>query len=668
MLQAMQQKVIAEGHKEEQLFDKFKCYCETYSDTKLRKEISANNAKVEEMTSAIEAGKGEISQLKEDLKTHEQEQTAALNAKNEGTSLRKKEADAFAAQDADDKANIAAVKKALAALKKGTEGSFLQTSAAQDLQRLILARQDVNEDDKKDVAAFLSGSQGTAGTDAIIGILEALLESMTKNVADAVAAEQEAIAEYSKLMAAKEKELKVLASTLEEKTARQGELSVELVDMENDLSDAKAAVKENNKLLSGLDKMCEEKAAEFEENKKMRADELAALADTIKILNDDDTLDLFKKTIPVDAGSFLQFKVSAGMMREQALQKIKSALSAKGSHFKLGFVMLALQGKKIGFEKVIKMVDSMVATLKQEQIDDDNKKEYCSKEMDASDDKQKMEELAISNVETAMDNTKESISQLNEEIEALKETIKDVDKSVSDATEQRKEAHADFTELMASDRAAKEVLGFAKNRLNKFYNPKLYVPPPKEELSPEDHIVAGMEGADSFVQLGSQLRKKVPPPPPEAAAAYKKKSGMSTGVIEMIDLLIADLDKEMAQHDAEEKQDQEDYEQVIAQSAEKRRSDSDALDDKEKALSDLHSQLQKHKSDLKSNKKDLGATLQYIQVLHQECDWLLKYFAVRKEARTSEIDAMVKAKAILNGADFALAQTSVQRSLRKGTK
>jgi len=179
MLQAMQQKVIAEGHKEEQLFDKFKCYCETYSDTKLRKEISANNAKVEEMTSAIEAGKGEISQLKEDLKTHDQEQTAALNAKNEGTSLRKKEADAFAAQDADDKANIAAVKKALAALKKGTEGSFLQTSAAQDLQRLILARQDVNEDDKKDVAAFLSGSQGTAGTDAIIGILEALLESMT---------------------------------------------------------------------------------------------------------------------------------------------------------------------------------------------------------------------------------------------------------------------------------------------------------------------------------------------------------------------------------------------------------------------------------------------------------------------------------------------------------
>merc|ERR1719238_96603 len=56
-----------------------------------------------------------------------------------------------------------------------------------------------------------------------------------------------------------------------------------------------------------------------------------------------------------------------------------------------------------------------------------------------------------------------------------------------------------------------------------------------------------------------------------------------------------------------------------------------------------------------------AATLQAIQALHGECDWLLKYFDVRKEARSSEIDALGKAKAVLSGADFALVQTHSRR-------
>jgi len=50
--------------------------------------------------------------------------------------------------------------------------------------------------------------------------------------------------------------------------------------------------------------------------------------------------------------------------------------------------------------------------------------------------------------------------------------------------------------------------------------------------------------------------------------------------------------------------------------------------------------------------------LKYIQSLHGECDWLLKNFDVRKEARASEIDALGKAKAVLSGADFSFLQVS----------
>merc|ERR1711865_1240720 len=81
-----------------------------------------------------------------------------------------------------------------------------------------------------------------------------------------------------------------------------------------------------------------------------------------------------------------------------------------------------------------------------------------------------------------------------EEIAALTAGIKALDKSVAAATQQREDENAEYKALVASDTAAKEVLAFAKNRLNKFYNPKLYKAPPKVELSAEDRIYANEGG------------------------------------------------------------------------------------------------------------------------------------------------------------------------------
>merc|ERR1719171_1141127 len=105
---------------------------------------------------------------------------------------------------------------------------------------------------------------------------------------------------------------------------------------------------------------------------KLRAEELLALADTIKILNDDDALELFKKTLPSASASLLQVQVSTAEQRRQAL----AAIHANGKP-ELNFIALALQGKKVDFGKVIKMIDEMVSVLGKEQQDDNDKKEYC---------------------------------------------------------------------------------------------------------------------------------------------------------------------------------------------------------------------------------------------------------------------------------------------------
>merc|ERR1719238_2156504 len=132
------------------------------------------------------------------------------------------------------------------------------------------------------------------------------------------------------------------------------------------------------------------------------------------------------------------------------------------------------------------MIDDMTALLKKEQTDDDDKKAYCESLIDKTEDKVKELELSVSDLSKAIADGKESIATLAEEIENLADGIKALDKQVAEATEQRKEEHADNTETLTNDNAAKELIGIAKNRMNKFYNPKMYKPAPKRELTEEE--------------------------------------------------------------------------------------------------------------------------------------------------------------------------------------
>merc|ERR1712205_181732 len=254
-----------------------------------------------------------------------------------------------------------------------------------------------------------------------------------------------------------------------------------------------------------------------------------------------------------------------------------------------------------------------------------------------------------------------------------------LDKSVAEATEQRKEENTEYNELIASDAAAKELLGFAKNRLNKFYNPKLYKAPPKRELSDADRATlagggtlaptaapGGIAGTGVTVLADVSAHKAAPPPPPETAAAFSKKSEESNGVISMIDLMIKDLTKEMTEAETVEKDAQADYEQAMSDSAEKRALDTKTMADKEKAKAQMTADMQAHTDEKAATTKTLMATLEYISSLHGECDWLLQYFEVRKEARTGEIDSLKTAKSVLSGADFALLETSRRHTSLRG--
>ena len=103
-------------------------------------------------------------------------------------------------------------------------------------------------------------------------------------------------------------------------------------------------------------------------------------------------------------------------------------------------------------------------------LDDEAKKEYCEKQFDHADDKKKGLERTEGKLKKAIAAAKESVVTLKKEIAALGEGIVALDKSVAEANDQRREENSDYKTLMVNNQAAKELLEFAKNLLNKFYN------------------------------------------------------------------------------------------------------------------------------------------------------------------------------------------------------
>merc|ERR1719310_1840835 len=495
---------------------------------------------------------------------------------------------------------------------------------------------------------------------------------MEADLAAATEAEDGAIASFDSLVGAKNKGIEAATAAIEAKSIRLGETDVSIAEMKGDLGDTVDTLKDDKAFLADLDKNCATAQEKYDAIVKERSEEALALADTIKLLNDDDSLELFKKVLP-SASSFVQMQVSRAAEQSRALALLKQAHSPR-----LDFIALALHGKKMGFDKVIAMIDEMVGVLEGEQKDDDAKKDYCDKEFDTSEDKKKELDQAVADDDKAIEDAESTLSSLAAEIKALQDGIKALDKSVAEATEQRQSENAEFKELMSGNTAAVELIGVAKNRLNKFYNPKLYVAPAKRELSEEERIAVNMgetlaptpapggiagTGITAFVQI-KEHRRADPGPAPEQAS-YSKKTEESNGVIAMMDLLIKDLEKEMQVAETAEKDAQSDYETSMSDAKEKRAADVQLAAEKESATAEAEGALQRHMESKLAANKELMATLEFISGLHGECDWLMQNYDTRKEARAGEVESLDKAKAVLSGADYSLLQqASAHRSLK----
>jgi uncharacterized protein YoxC len=637
MLQGIQAKLEEEGKDAATRFEKFQCYCQG-NQKKLEKSIEDAATAITHLESSVVATAAEKKQTEADLTTHKEERAAAKSTIEEATSMREKEHADFQAESGDLKANIGALNEAIPAIEKGMAGSFLQTRQGSQLSRIAEVSMSLTDGQKSELQAFLQGSSEYApASGQIVGILKTMKDEMEANLAEITKTENESATAHNGMVAAKNSEIAASTAAIEEKTARAGDLAVKVVEEENDLKETRETKVADEQFLQGLIEDCAKTEKDQEEANKARATELVAIADTIKLLNSDEALELFKKTLP--SPSLLQMGETDGAARSRASAFLRASRSVN-----VDVILMALHGKKQGFENVIAMIDKMVDNMHKEQQDDDEKMAYCQSELQKTEDENKELTTAVSDLETRIESSQQEIETTAAEIKELGKSIKALDKAVEDATAQRKADHEAYVEEAANNNAALDLLGMAKNRLAKQYSPETYQAPPERELTEEEKI----EEAYSFVQLRDE-----PAPAPEVTGHKQQDAG---GVVALMSNIINDLKKEMQENEFAEKDAQEDYERLMADSKVKRAEDASATVKKEERLADAHATLLELKGEKKDRDGELMAGKEYLSRMHTDCDWNIENYEPRKAARTDEIDSLKKAKDVLNGADYSLLQ------------
>merc|ERR1719265_783773 len=127
--------------------------------------------------------------------------------------------------------------------------------------------------------------------------MKQMLEEMQKRSAEADADEAKAASGFAELSGSKNKEIEVATAAIEVKTVRSGELAVSTVQTQDALDDSKDELADTEKFLATVKVQCVEKTQEWQQRSALRAQEVQAISEAISILNDDDSLDIFKKAV-----------------------------------------------------------------------------------------------------------------------------------------------------------------------------------------------------------------------------------------------------------------------------------------------------------------------------------------------------------------------------------
>lgn len=683
LLEEMKAQCSTEAEEDAKAYEQYKCWC-TKNDREKNGAIKEAERRIADFTAFLEEAAATEAQLKTEI------EGLAADIKEDQESLataegvRAKDKADFETSEADMKETLAALKGAVdilskvQLLQKGKGGDakatakiLLQIRGA--VEKKFPQFKEVMQRDLFDVlgsmqgvkkgAAFLSGnpnywesSEEQAGKDAkanglegaaagaksfnsrsgqIFGVLRSMNDQFLRDLDAAQKSEFQALVQYEQLHAAKTGEIASASAQKEAKETHLADLMNQAAKARDDLKATKGALSADEQFLMNLKESCATEANEYESRSQVRSEEIRALAETLKILTDDESRSLFGKTmnflqVQSIAGSISISESTAAAQDRAADRAMKRLAEVAKRHKNWALVSLAVRVRLDAFTKVIAMLDKMSAELKSQQQEEFEKNDYCKKSIDETEDKIWTGKNTEEDLNEKHQQVTNSLQVLAENIEQMKADVAADEVSLKQAGEARKAENQVFQTTISDQRATVNILSKALARLQEFYG--------------------GAQLVEVRAHGAQEPGANVEDPPPKPKDY--QKSGGAGGALQMMMKIVSDVQAEEAATAVDEQNAQKAYSTLVSDTKASIEADRDAIAKAEADTAEASTEKSETEEAQMANGEELTNLNSLLGAHHLDCDWLLKFYDVRQQARGEEMDAIADAKAILSGADF----------------
>jgi len=657
-------KATTEGDRksEQQIYDKYACWCETTSTRKANNIVQAQadlrslGQRILKLKGKVATRTAEIAELSDNIKANEDEQETL-------TSVREKQNAAWSAEADETKQAIAALQTAIKVLAGATTPGLVQVSemmskhAIKSVLETLPSKIGMAPAHVALLSEFVTAKAGYAPQSATIqGMLGDMYLTFANNLQDATQDEADQNADFEKMYATLEKENNQLKETRARKETEKAEAEAMLADTTKAYDDTEKQMKADIEFFDQTKSACKTKHEEWTVREGLRDEELKGIDAALEMLTSDDARALFATSIKPGtekSASFLQIASSPALLQGSAMEGAARAYNAlqaqvKKSHsIRLAALAVSIRSAKNGhFGAVIEAIDKMITTLNEEGAADLAKKEQC---LDEYQDITK----TVSDLDWKIKNNEAKIAKLEglielrtQEKQETIEKIEENEQAMKDMKAERKAEHEAYQQAKKDDQNAKALLEKAKAAFAEYFK--------KNDIK-----MGPIQGSATGLLQDPEFERSADDAPDASFTKKGSNKVASKGVISLFDYIIEDLTAELANEKTAEEQSQADFEAELA-TAEQLDKDLNA---KKVTLTEIIAKRNEDKkdenTDLKENNKDRTAELKYQAKIKPDCDWILGAFDGRAEARAAEMNGLTTAKEFLNG-KTALIQSNIK--------
>lgn len=647
LLTDLQEKIKADGGKEEALYEKYSCWC-TGMTSKKGAAIEQAKKDLKRMGSEIMSLRGDVAKYSADIEDAAQDMEANHKAQQKATQQRDKENAAFTATHAEMSQALQSLGQALKMLKMAPQ--FLQTSQALSTEAAEAVRSAIDAIPDSALgslpAAKLSQIQKVGSAVAqgkydpsygsLVTILEEMQSTFSSDLEKETKTEATATKDFEGLMDTKVKEIVALQEKTDKREEWKAQAAADLADTTQNYDDTESQMNDDIEFFDNAVDSCEKKNAAWEERSKMRDEELDGITKALEILTSDEARALFAKSI--DAGartSFLQVDASPAQMpegQEKAFKVLKS-FATKSQSVVLAKIAAQVRLAQGGhFDAVLGAIDKVMGVIKKEQEDDNKKKTQCNDEYQSIAKTSAKLDWKIEKNEAKIDKLETTIANHQEEKAITIQAIKDTKQEIVDMTKERKDAKEAFEEAKKDDEDAVVLLNKAKDALLAFYE--------KHKL--DKALSAFIQGEPEFDRGDAA---------PDAKFSGKgSRAGQTKGINLLLQNIIEGLEDEIRVQTQVEKDSVSAFGKALKTAEDLQKSLETKETNLKKAIADRNKDKDDEDKKKEANEKDLKDEQDYQAKIKPDCDFMLENWQSRYNKRKAEMDGLTTAKDFLSGA------------------